>query len=458
MSAPPETPAEDADGAPAQPTGDLEPTPDLASTFDHESTLTAELRLEPVQFIARTDAVLRLGALMLGAGASSARVRDSMERAAHAVGIDELHCRVGMKDIVVTASRRQMFRTRVAEIARPAVDADRLTELKRLTEQLEPGLPAAELQRRLDRIEQRPRRYPTIIRVLGAGLACAAFALLNNGGWQEFVAVGIAAAAGQFVRMRLARLRTNEYLVVFLAAVTALLGYLLVAALLGLAGVPGGQHDAAVTSAVLFLVPGFPLVTGALDLARLDLNAGIARVVYATLILFATGTAVWGVATVFQATVTQTTGPLLDEPLLSVMRLLAGFVGVLGFAVLFDTPPAIALTAAALGAVANAGRLALVDGGLTPPIAAAAAALVVGLGAALVGPRLRAARVTITVPAVLIMVPGAAAYRAITGVIAGDTLTAIQNGFTTVFVVVALAIGLTVARIVTEREWSLPAR
>ena len=212
------------------------------------------------------------------------------------------------------------------------------------------------------------------------------------------------------------------------------------------------------TSAALFLVPGFPLVTGALDLARLDLNAGIARVVYATLILFATGTAVWGVATVFQATVTQTTGPLLDEPLLSVMRLLAGFVGVLGFAVLFDTPPAIALTAAALGAVANAGRLALVDGGLTPPIAAAAAALVVGLGAALVGPRLRAARVTITVPAVLIMVPGAAAYRAITGVIAGDTLTAIQNGFTTVFVVVALAIGLTVARIVTEREWSLPAR
>ena len=75
---------------------------------------------------------------------------------------------------------------------------------------------------------------------------------------------------------------------------------------------------------------------------------------------------------------------------------------------------------------------------------------------ALVGDRLRAARVTITVPAVLIMVPGAAAYRAITGVIAGDTLSAIQNGFTAVFVVVALAIGLTVARVLTEREWSRP--
>ena len=313
-----------------------------------------------------------------------------------------------------------------------------------------------ELQRRLDAIEATPRRYPEIVRVLGAALACAAFALLNNGGWQEFVAVGIAAGAGQFVRLRIGRLRTNEFLVVFLSAMTALLVYLGVAALLAAVGLPGGQHDAALTSAVLYLVPGFPLVTGALDLARLDLDAGISRVVYATLVLLATGTAVWGIGSLFHATVTQTATALFDEPVLSIVRLVAGFVGVLGFAVLFDTPPAIALTAATLGTIANVGRLAMVDAGITAPLAAAIAALAVGFGAFLVGDRLRAARVTITVPAVLIMVPGAAAYRAITGVIAGDTLSAIQNGFTAVFVVVALAIGLTVARVLTEREWSRP--
>jgi uncharacterized membrane protein YjjB (DUF3815 family) len=164
------------------------------------------------------------------------------------------------------------------------------------------------------------------------------------------------------------------------------------------------------------------------------------------------------VAAVFDTTVSQTALPVFDEPALSLVRLLAGFVGVLGFALLFDTPPAIALTAAALGAVANVGRLALVDGGATPPLAAAVAALAVGLGAFVVGDRLRAARVTLTVPAVLIMVPGAAAYRSITGVISGDTLTAVQSGFTAVFVVVALAIGLTVARVLTEREWCDGAR
>ncbi len=418
-----------------------------------DASATGELRLEPVQFIARTDAVMRLGSMMLGAGGSSARVRDSMERAAHALGIDELHTRVGMTDIVATTNRGPLFRTRVTEVRRPAVDADRLTALKRLTNDLRPGMTTVELQRALDAIAARPRRYPELLRVLGAAFACGAFALLGNGGWQEFIAVALAAGAGQFVRMRLGRLRTNEFLVVFASATTSLLLYLGVAAALAAFGVAGGQHAAAMTSAVLYLVPGFPLVTGALDLARLDLNAGIARVVYASLVLLATATAVWGVAAVFDTTVSQTALPVFDEPALSLVRLLAGFVGVLGFALLFDTPPAIALTAAALGAVANVGRLALLDGGATPPLAAAVAALAVGLGAFVVGDRLRAARVTLTVPAVLIMVPGAAAYRSITGVISGDTLTAVQSGFTAVFIVVALAIGLTVARVLTEREW-----
>lgn len=417
-----------------------------------EQTHTQELRLEPVQFIARTDAVVRLGAMMLTSGASAARVRESMADAAHAVGIEELHTRVGMTELIVTASRGQMFRTRVAEVRHPGVDAQRLTALKRLSADLQPGMPAAELQQRLTDIERTARPYPAPLRIVAAGLACAAFALLNNGGWQEFAAVGVAAATGQSIRILLHRIRMNEYLLVFTAAVTALLTYLLVAGVLILMGVSGGGHDAALTSAVLFLVPGFPLVTGALDLARLDINAGVARVVYAVLVLLTAGMAVWSVAAIFHTTVAPAV-PVFEEPALSVVRVLAGFVGVLGFAVLFSTPWAIALAAAVLGALANTGRLALVDAGAMPAIAAVGAALAVGFGAFLVGGRLRAARVTITVPAVLIMVPGAAAYRSISGVIDGDTLAAIQNGVQAVFVVVALAIGLTVARVVTEREW-----
>lgn len=432
--------------------------PEPGGDSDIEPTHTQELRLEPVQFIARTDAVMRLGALMLAAGASAARVRDSMLRAARAIGIDELHTRIGMTDLVATASRGGMFRTRVAEVPRPGVDAARLTRLKRLTGELTSGTSAVHLQQELDRIESMPRPYADPLRVLAAGLACAAFALLNNGGLQECIAVGVAASLGQWVRMLLAKVHFNEFMLVFVSAVVALLTYLAATGVFALAGAPGSQHDAALTSAVLYLVPGFPLVTGALDLARRDLNAGIARVFYAVLVLLTTGTAVWATAAAFGSIVTQTASPAFEEPALSLVRLAAGFVGVLGFAVLFSTPIGIALVAATLGAIANVGRLALVDADVMPAVAAVAAAVVVGFGAYAVSQRMRAARVTLTVPAVLIMVPGASAYRSISGVIDGDTLSAIQNGFQAVFVVVALAIGLTVARVLTEREWGSPAR
>lgn len=428
-------------------------TSDRSPADPGEPTETDELRLEPVQFMARADAVLRFGELMLGAGASSARVRDSMERIATALGLDHLQCRVGMTDIVMSAHRGAIYRTRVAEVGHIAVDAGRITELRRLVHDVSDGVSVVQLQAELDRIQSIPPRYPTALRVAAAALACAAFAFLNNGGWQEAIAVALAVALGQWVRILLVRARVNEFLLVFVAAVVALLGYLGVVALMDLAGLEVVGHNAALTSAVLFLVPGFPLVTGAMDLARRDLHAGIARIVYASLVLLATGTAVWAVAATFHSSPIATAPVVVEEPLLSFLRLIAGFVGVLGFAILFATPWRIALTASVIGAVANVGRLALVDHGTSPAVAAAAAGLAVGIGAFAVSHWVRSPRVALTVPGVIIMVPGAASYRAIVATIDGDTVSAVQNGLQAVFVVVALTIGLTVARILTEREW-----
>ncbi|WES62745.1 threonine/serine exporter family protein [Microbacter sp. GSS18] len=420
---------------------------------DHEHDGTSELHLEPVRFIARVDAVLRLGAMMLGAGASSARVRAVMSRVAVALGIDRLDIRVGMTEIVVTAQRAGLYRTRVAEV-RPAVDAMKITALKRLSHDVTTETTVEQLQQRLDEIAAAGPRYPLLVRALAAGAACAAFAVLLNGGWADAVAVGVAAAIGQLIRMMLMRSGLNEFLVVFLAAVASLVSFLGGTALLDLLGAPSSGHDTVLTAAVLFLVPGFPLVTGALDLARLDLAAGINRVVYAALVLLATGTAVWAVAAIVRASATATAAPLIDEPILTAARLVAGFVGVLGFALLFSTPFAVAATAAAIGTVANAGRLLLTDAHVEAGVAALAAAFTVGIIASFVSDPLRAARVTLTVPAVLIMVPGAATYQAIAATIEGDTLAAVQQAFEAVFVVVALAAGLTVARVLTEREWN----
>jgi hypothetical protein len=76
------TPPADSDrpGAVSAPRDDTDASIDADRPSDVEWTLTQELRLEPVQFIARTDAVMRLGA-HARRGRLVARVRDSMERA-----------------------------------------------------------------------------------------------------------------------------------------------------------------------------------------------------------------------------------------------------------------------------------------------------------------------------------------------------------------------------------------
>ncbi len=62
---------------------------------------------------------------------------------------------------------------------------------------------------------------------------------------------------------------------------------------------------------------------------------------------------------------------------------------------------------------------------------------------------------TISVPAVVIMVPGVTAYRAIFYLSDGNTVQALAYGVQATLVVVCLTIGLAVARMVTDKSWGL---
>jgi uncharacterized membrane protein YjjB (DUF3815 family) len=214
------------------------------------------------------------------------------------------------------------------------------------------------------------------------------------------------------------------------------------------------NHQAGFISAVLFLVPGFALVTGALDLAKMDFSAGVARTSYALLILISAGLSVWSVSWVTG----MSTDPVasLEIPLLVhvSLRLVASFLGVLGFALLFNSTMRMALGAAAIGMVANVLRLQLADAGVAMQAATVVATLVVGLMAAWLAPRLQIPRITVSVPAVVIMVPGAAVYRAVVGLNNGELDVAVTSGVQAVFVVICITIGLAAARVLTDRAWA----
>ena len=137
--------------------------------------------------------------------------------------------------------------------------------------------------------------------------------------------------------------------------------------LLEAAGVTGVPHEAGYVSAVLFLIPGFPLVTGFLDLAKMDFSAGVARLTYAVMVLTSAALAVWALSLVVGPDARAGRPPRdLGAGVLLALRFVASFVGVLGFALMFNSPWRIALAAAVIGMVANVPRIYLIGAGDAP--------------------------------------------------------------------------------------------
>ncbi|MGL4831159.1 MAG: threonine/serine ThrE exporter family protein [Propionibacteriaceae bacterium] len=404
----------------------------------------------------KSAAVCRMGAAMLAAGTGSYRVKAAMGRVAQALGVEQIESQVGFNEIVVTIREGDAFRTQIVEVPIPAVNADRIAELLRISLKVTPGLTAAQLHAELDEMEDNARHYRRLYVVLGAALACAAFAFLNNGRWQECLAAAAAAGFGKAVQVFLGkRFKLNPLAVVALASMAASFLYLLAASILRWTspGLAMSLHEAAFTSAILFLVPGFPLITAGLDLARFDFPAGIARLLYSVLVFMAAALGAWVVAWSFGLAPAEIAPMHIPFALMLSLRAVASFLGIFGFAITFNTPLKAAVATSMIGMVANVLRLTAVDLQANPLLCAIAAAIIIGLSAGWVCQRLAAPRIILSVPAILIMIPGAPTYRALVGMINRDTLGALSNGFFVVAFFTCLVSGLVIARMITDPAW-----
>jgi uncharacterized membrane protein YjjP (DUF1212 family) len=414
----------------------------------------SEESLEPVSLIRQSGVVLRLGKMMLASGTASYRVKMAMRRLAVALGLDRHEALVTLTEITTTSHRGAIFRTEVAEQHAIGANADRLTRLEGFADGLRPGVTVEEAHRRLDEIAAVGPLYGALLNAVFAGMACAGFAFLNRGGVVECSAVFVGAAAGQAVRRAMHHKALNTFGTTMVAAAVASLVYLGVVVALEALGVATPVNQVGFVSAVLFLVPGFVLVTAVLDIVKMDLSAGIGRTVYGLMILISAGISVWLVSLMARLEPTPGTQWGVAGAGLVPAWAIASWVAGLGFALLFNSPRRIAVTAATVGMVANTGRVWMVEAGMVAQAAAGFASLVVVLLCALVGPRVGVPRITLNVPAVVIMVPGFAIYGAMVDVNNGDYTAAVGTGLQTMFVVMAIGLGLAVGRMATDRRWT----
>ena len=294
-------------------------------------------------------------------------------------------------------------------------------------------------------------------------MACAAFVFLLGGGPYDMAGAFVGAGIGQWVRRQMLGRRINQFFATGVAVIIAALACVGTLRLVGIFDPVALKHDTAYIGAILFVIPGFPLVTGGLDIAKLDFPSGVQRITYAFSIILVATLGGWAVARMVMLN-PQGFEPMNLSPLLMAgLRMIAAFCGVWGFSVLFNSPQRMALVAAVIGALTDTMRLEMQDLLHVPPeMAAFLGAFLAGMLATvwrssvrhgLLPPHLGYPRISLTVPSIVIMVPGLYMYRAMFYLGQFNTLNALDWAFRAFMVIICLPIGLVTARVLTDRSW-----
>jgi uncharacterized membrane protein YjjP (DUF1212 family) len=399
------------------------------------------------------DELLRFGAMMLRAGSTAFQARRSMDKLARSMGLDSVSVQFELGTLIGTARRDGQMTTLVREVGRPGVNTQRISRLEKLAQSAVPGLSARELEAALSTIDQLPPRYSMIQTGVAVGAACGAFAVLNGGIGLEVLAATIGGVIGQVLRTILLRRHYNHYAVTALCALVASGLYTLLALSFLYAGFGVPRHTIGFISSVLFLVPGFPMIAGLLDMLQYEMTASLTRLAYASMLMLAAALGLSAVIEVVGFSLESPPARVLPEPWLFLLRVAASFVAGGGFAILFNTSLRTAVIVGLLSIAGNAARLLLRDAGLGLPLATFVGAFVVGLAAALALRWLDQPRISLTVPGVIMMVPGLYAFDALVLFNHGQIMDALAATILFGFVIGAMAMGLAAARFVTETEW-----
>ena len=333
----------------------------------------------------------------------------------------------------------------------------KLNELEKFVRQFEAGdgqWTIGQIHKRLREIANQKSAYSSVIAGLSSGLACAGFIFLLGGGLPEVICAFFGAGVGNYVRSLMGKRKITLVAKIAVAVAVACVVYFACFNLGTLLFHLDHHHAYGYIGAMLFVIPGFPFITSGLDMSKLDMRSGLERLTYAILIITIATMAGWAVATVLNLHPGSMLKLKIDPGMLTFLRLIASFCGVFGFSIMFNSRPNMAATAAIIGAMANTLRLSLVDYAyMAPALAAFIGALLAGLLASVVRQKVGFPRIAITVPSIVIMVPGLYMYRAVFNF--GITNINIGAFWITeaLMIVIALPLGLLAARILTDKKW-----
>ena len=375
--------------------------------------------------IEKASVIGRVGLIMLSCGTGAWRVRTSMNRLSKELGVT-CTVDVGLMSIEFNCFDGHDCVSQSLCIANTGVNTSKLYRMEQFVDNFpneEAHLTGEEIHQRLDEIEKIHTLYSPLRLGLASALACCAFTFLLGGGPVEMMLAFVAAGIGNLIRTKLIKHHFTLYMNIAVSVSAACLVYALLLKAAELAFHIPAFHEAGYICSMLFIIPGFPFITSGIDLAKLDLRSGLERLTYSIIIVL--------VATMFAW----------------IMALLLK-LHPQDFVALDITP------AAAIGAIANTLRLELVDlAGIPAAAAAFAGALTAGLLASFIKSTNGYPRISLTVPSIVIMVPGLYLYRAIYNFGIMSLSDAVSWFAAAIMIIIALPLGLIFARILTDKTF-----
>ena len=398
------------------------------------------------------DVLLRFGVLMLQVGNTAVRTRQWIDVLAPKLGFGAVSAIVSLDSITLSVRQGSGWLTAMRQLGPPGINVSRIAQLEELGKNGASGESAGRNRRRAcGNRSLLLRNIPSCRLPRPSGLASGGFAFLNGAAAPETVAAAIGGACGQSARLWLTRRHFNQYGAAALSAIAASGVYVLAAAAGSHFGFHFAQYPAGFIASVLFLVPGFPLVAALFDLLQYQTLAAVSRLAYGLMLLLAVAFGLSIVVGIAGIDVSRQPPFELAYVVKLLLRAVASFIAAYAFAMVFNSPPRIALAAGLVALGANELRLILIDTGMMLAPAAFFATLLIGLVALMAARRFDVPPMAVTVAPTVIMIPGLYAFEMIVLFNRGQVLEALQAFAACFFIVGALAMGLAVARFLSPR-------
>lgn len=226
--------------------------------------------------------LLEIGVLLMCSGANTNRVRLTISRIAKSYGYTAEYL-ITHRAILLTLHNpdKQVFNA-VKQTQAHIPNFKMVSGISRLSWRIvEENLSLDDAWKETERLKNLPH-YPRLLVLCVVALACSAFCRLSGGNFVEMAVVFSAAFCGLFTKQELAKKKFNPYFGVMLSSFVATL-------------ITGGAiqcnlyntDSVAIITAILYLIPGIPLINSMSDILDGHAINGLVRAVNGFAISFA---------------------------------------------------------------------------------------------------------------------------------------------------------------------------